>query len=68
MKKAFPFPASNKSIGEAKQSLPSVASQRVADYARSGMTTIYENDKATENEALEQASPSQEKMDPRGRA
>ena len=57
MKKAFPLSASNKSIGEAKQSLPSVASQLVAESARKGMATIYENDKATEKIAvLERAS------------
>ena len=68
MKKAFPLPPSKKSIGELKRSLPSVTSQYVADYARTGMAAIYENDKATENEALERASQSQEKMDLGGRA
>ena len=59
MKKTHSPPASIYSFGDPKQAALSVASQRAAAYVRTGMATIYENDKATENEAAERSSSSQ---------
>ena len=33
--------------------MPSPPAHRVADYVRTGMATIYKNDKATENEVAD---------------
>lgn len=53
MKKIHPPLVSTQSMWEAKRAMPSPASQRVADYVRTGMATIYKNDKATENEVAD---------------
>ena len=53
MKKTYSPPASSQRIGETEHTIPSSTAQSVAAYVRTGMAMIYENDKATENEAVE---------------
>ena len=60
VKKTYPLAASAQSFREAKQAMPSAASQRVAVYVRTGMATIYRNDKATENEVADRAAVTQD--------
>lgn len=60
MKKIHPPLVSTQGMWEAKRAMPSPASQRVADYVRTGMATIYKNDKATENEVADLADLTQD--------
>ena len=53
MKKTHPPLVSTQSMWEATRAMPSPPAHRVADYVRTGMATIYKNDKATENEVAD---------------